>query len=281
MKYLVMECHMAYAVVLDEDGRFLKAANMGYEVGQTLDTIMEIVEPGPAFSNEQHPSDIFYDTAFEEGHPSASKKSRPLLRLLRRSLPVAAAFCLFLSAGHYFIMSPYGTVRISINPKIELSVNRLNYVLTLSGINPDGEHLIQGYEYKRKTVSEAALDLTERARTMGYLTAGGTVYIGASSVHEDWEDDVKKDLAWELGSRLEPDIHISAGPKPDEPPENKNPLSDPANSPEKQRPDSDHNRDHKPEKDSDDDRDEEPDDDFADNRDEEPDDDFVDDRDEN
>ena len=27
MKYLIMECHMAYAVVLDEDGRFLKAAN--------------------------------------------------------------------------------------------------------------------------------------------------------------------------------------------------------------------------------------------------------------
>ena len=49
MKYLIMECHMAYAVVLDEDGRFLKAANMDYEVGQTVDTIMEIVEPGAAF----------------------------------------------------------------------------------------------------------------------------------------------------------------------------------------------------------------------------------------
>ena len=49
MKYLIMECHMAYAVVLDEDGRFLKAANMDYEVGQTVDTIMEIVEPEPPF----------------------------------------------------------------------------------------------------------------------------------------------------------------------------------------------------------------------------------------
>ena len=42
MKYLIMECHMAYAVVLDEDGRFLKAANMDYEVGQTVDTIMAV-----------------------------------------------------------------------------------------------------------------------------------------------------------------------------------------------------------------------------------------------
>jgi hypothetical protein len=59
MKYLIMECHMAYAVVLDEDGRFLKAANMDYEVGQTVDTIMEIVEPGAAFSEADCQSDSF------------------------------------------------------------------------------------------------------------------------------------------------------------------------------------------------------------------------------
>ena len=28
MNYLVMECHPGYAVVLSEDGRFLKAANL-------------------------------------------------------------------------------------------------------------------------------------------------------------------------------------------------------------------------------------------------------------
>ncbi|MFR8756430.1 MAG: hypothetical protein ACLVG5_06400 [Clostridium sp.] len=45
-------------------------------------------------------------------------------------------------------MSPYGTVRLSINPEVELSVNRLDYVLSLSGINRDGEDLIRGYDYK-------------------------------------------------------------------------------------------------------------------------------------
>ena len=28
MKYLVMECGLSYAIVLDEEGRFLKAANL-------------------------------------------------------------------------------------------------------------------------------------------------------------------------------------------------------------------------------------------------------------
>ena len=36
MKYLVMEVRPAYAVVLDEEGRFLKAANLHYQVGDTV-----------------------------------------------------------------------------------------------------------------------------------------------------------------------------------------------------------------------------------------------------
>ena len=36
MNYLVMETHPAYAVVLDEGGRFLKAANLRYQVGDTV-----------------------------------------------------------------------------------------------------------------------------------------------------------------------------------------------------------------------------------------------------
>ena len=31
-----MECHFSYAVLLDEDGKFLKAANRSYQVGQTV-----------------------------------------------------------------------------------------------------------------------------------------------------------------------------------------------------------------------------------------------------
>ena len=36
MSYLVMECHPGYVILLDEEGRFLKAANLRYETGQTV-----------------------------------------------------------------------------------------------------------------------------------------------------------------------------------------------------------------------------------------------------
>ena len=47
MTYLVMETHMAYAVLLDENGRFLKAANLRYQVGDTVENIVELRQPAP------------------------------------------------------------------------------------------------------------------------------------------------------------------------------------------------------------------------------------------
>ena len=47
MSYVVMECHPGYVVLLDEEGRFLKAANLRYEVGQTVyDPVL--MKEGPA-----------------------------------------------------------------------------------------------------------------------------------------------------------------------------------------------------------------------------------------
>ena len=40
MKYIVMECRPSYAIVLDEEGRFLRTANLRYEVGQTVEHVV-------------------------------------------------------------------------------------------------------------------------------------------------------------------------------------------------------------------------------------------------
>ena len=47
MKYLVMETHPAYAVVLDEQGRFLKAAHLPYQVGETVEEVVALLLPPP------------------------------------------------------------------------------------------------------------------------------------------------------------------------------------------------------------------------------------------
>ena len=43
--YMVVETHSAYAVVLDNSGRFIKTANPGYEVGDTIDKVIPLLYP--------------------------------------------------------------------------------------------------------------------------------------------------------------------------------------------------------------------------------------------
>ena len=57
MKYLVVECGLSYAVVLDEEGRFLKVANLHYQVGQTVTDVIEMRLPD---ASREAPSQIHY-----------------------------------------------------------------------------------------------------------------------------------------------------------------------------------------------------------------------------
>ena len=161
MNYLVMEVHPAYAVVLDEEGRFLKAANLRYQVG---DTVRSIVELRPA-----------------RNRPAAWWK--PLAGLAA----AAACFCLVFFGYYQPNYTPYGTLRIQINPDVELTVSRTDRVLELEGLNPDGEELIEGYSYQGKDRQTAANELVERAIAMGYLSSGDTVSITVSSSDADWQ----------------------------------------------------------------------------------------------
>ena len=62
MKYLVMECHTGYAVLLDEEGRFCRAANPGYEVGQTVEDPVLMREELAAGTLREIPVEGFAET---------------------------------------------------------------------------------------------------------------------------------------------------------------------------------------------------------------------------
>ena len=159
MKYLVMETHPAYAVVLDEEGRFLKAANLHYQVGDTVQTIVELQQPKP--------------------------RSPALWKPLSGLAAAAACFCLVFFGYYQPNYTAYGTLRIQINPDVEMTVSRTDRVLDLEGLNADGEDLIEGYDYRGKNRETAAGELVERAIDMGYLSDGDTISV---TVHSDDAD---------------------------------------------------------------------------------------------
>lgn len=186
MTYLVMECHPSYAIVLDNEGRMIKAANMGYQEGQVVGEIIA--------------------------------RQAPKAPILFRLAPLAAAACLCLAVlggGAYGAYGmPYGTVEVRINPDVKMSVSYMDRVVGLEGVNEDGKKLIDQVSYKGRNSEYMTGILVERAMEMGYLTEGGTVYVAASGGSERWKakraDAIRTGLDTLLKDSIPVEVHVES-----------------------------------------------------------------------
>lgn len=176
MKYMVMELHPAYVILMDEEGRFLKAANLGYQVGDTVEDIIELKEP--------------------------SRHRPAIIRSLSSLAAAAACFCLVFFGFYRPNYMSYGTVRIKINPDVLLTVTRSDRVIQLKGLNADGELLIDGYVFKSKTKDIVADELTDRAIDMGFLSDGKEIRISAASSDGRWKETVEQDILNKMQEHL-------------------------------------------------------------------------------
>lgn len=176
MEYLVMECGLSYAVVLDSEGRFLKVPNLGYEVGQTLNSV--VLQDAPS-------------------------QPRPLRKHLARWAAMAACLCIMVIGSWSFWQSPVGTVRMQINPDVQMSVNRFDRVVRLEGLNEDGEDLIEGYHAYGKGMQTVSDELADRAVDLGYLSDGGRITLTVESDRASWKTATEELLLLELDVHFE------------------------------------------------------------------------------
>ena len=179
MKYIVMECHPSYAVLLDEEGRFLKAANLHYEVGQTVCE--------PVLMREDPP------------------KQKQIMRWARSGFAaVAACFLLLIGLNYYrSTLTAYSSIYLTINPEVQMDLNRKGAVIRLEGINQDGAVLLEDYEYKGKDRLTVADDLIERAIDMGFLSEGGQVSFSIDAPDEALVQKYGEELQTEVLKHLE------------------------------------------------------------------------------
>ena len=185
MKYLVMETHPAYAVLLDERGRFVKAANLHYRVGDTVQDVVELRAP----------------------EKKRSARYRPLIG----AAGLAACMCLAFFGYYQPNFTAYGTVRIQINPDVEMTVSRTDRVLDLEALNADGQVLLQGYSYQGKSRDTATDELVERAIDLGYLSDGDTISITVNSADADWQTQEEEQVRRQLEERYGESIVIELG----------------------------------------------------------------------
>ena len=172
MKYMVMEVHTGYAVVMDEDGRFLKAADRHYEVGQLVTEITPMAAP--------------------------RKKMQPWIYSL-----AAVAACLALLFTMLLPAAPYASVYVKINPEVRIDVDKYDRVVGLEGINADGIALIEGYDYHRKDLNLVADELVDLAIASGYLTADGRITLTLDSTDELWVTDHSQALSNHMHEHLQ------------------------------------------------------------------------------
>lgn len=208
MNYLVMEVHPAYAVVLDEEGRFLKAANLRYQVGDRVENIVELRRP-------------------QEKRPALWKPLSGLAGL-------AACLCLVFFGYYQPNFTPYGALRIQINPDVELTLSRTDRVLELEGLNDDGRVLIEGYDYNGKDRKDVTEELVERAIDLGYLSGGETVSITVTSSDTDWQAREEQEAREDLEKRYGETIVIQIGSPSTQPPATEVviPVTPPASKPD-------------------------------------------------
>lgn len=201
MSYLIMECADSYAVALDEEGRFVKVPNLGYEVGQRVEEVV-----------------VFDDGA--EVIPFKVPSSRRSRGRVAAVIAAAACLCALFVGGLVVWQTPVGTVRMSINPDVSMEVNRLDRVVSLTGDNDDGVELVDGFSYYGRTVDEVSDDLATRAEDMGFLAEGGTIELTVESDDDEWRVATEDRLVVELEVHLENRVNVtgseSAGEKGDD-----------------------------------------------------------------
>lgn len=189
MKYLVMETFNSYAVLLDEEGRFVKSANLGYELGDTV----------------QNPV-LMSDNPLEK-----LKNPRKIANKIAGGiLMVAAIVALFLGVNFYQQnYAPYTSIFMMINPEVEMILNRNGEVIDLEGANEDGDILLEDYKPNSKDKTIILNELVDRAIELGFLAEGGQVSISIDTPDQNLFEQYGIELRRELDGRTTITIQIT------------------------------------------------------------------------
>ena len=181
MSYLVMECRRSYAVLLDQEGRFVKAANLRYEVGQTVLDPVLLEEPAPKLKLL----------------PWIGGGAAGLA-----ALAAALVFAVILPLYHQAV-DVYSSIYLTINPQVQMDLNHAGDVVELTGTNGDGVLLLEGYDYTGKDRLTVADELVDRAIDMGFLEDGGTVNFSIDTPEESLFQEYGMELRDEVTHHLE------------------------------------------------------------------------------
>jgi hypothetical protein len=149
MKGIVMEVEGKDLVVMKKNGEFIK------------------------MKKESQSTRVGHEISF-----SSVKSNKK--RVARRLTALAASFLIFIGAGAggYAYYTPKGYVDVDINPGVEMAYNRWDKVIKVSGVNADGERVLEiAGNLKNKGVGTAVKMILEAAEEEKFLSKEAGNYV--------------------------------------------------------------------------------------------------------
>ncbi len=177
MKYLVLETNIKHAIVLDEEGRFLKVVNSAYTVGQKVDRVTLYHE----FTKRDQSRKVWF-----------------------QRLSIAAA-CLIIAFFSYFQIfeRPIAAMRLSVNPAFRIEWNRLQKVTGVEAENTGAMIILENYSWSRKDPPTVVRELIRLCNMRGYFkgdnnTVTITMEPGDKNATQKVWDELEKTLPNQL-----------------------------------------------------------------------------------
>jgi len=115
LKAVIVECSNGAAVALCDDGTFRKLKNKGYSIGQEL-----LIRQ--------------------------KQSSNRMVQKLSICASLALVLLSFAGIGSHSYVEPYSYVSLDINPSIEYALNRYDKVISVSGVNTEGQQIVSSIE---------------------------------------------------------------------------------------------------------------------------------------
>lgn len=191
MKYVVMQCTNGYAVLMDEEGKFVFAANLNYTTGQTV--------TNPVIMSDKY------------------KDGRPVLTIVKTI--IAAAACIgVISIPCYSYYSknlkPCSTVTFASDSSISMTLNSTGKVLSIESDNDYVTQILEKVDIKGKDNIEVANEILKTEITEGRISAGDTVDVYVEGPSEVKLEDIKSKLEAELPKHdIKVNIHDKKKPQ--------------------------------------------------------------------
>ena len=152
MKAVVLDIEEKQAVLLNQDGMFVRVKNRNYEIGQTVELL-----------------------------PSTKRFRYGLVACI-------ALFVIVFGLGAFAYFDPYTYVSLDVNPSVEFTVNRFDRVIKVRVINGENEQVLDKTAFREinhKRIDAAIKKTIMEVKESGYLSEESKVVIATSNPNKN------------------------------------------------------------------------------------------------